>query len=80
MSGTKLPALTDATIPAPCPRGYMYGTNVEINDALEAAMAGNKQEAQEAQITVAPGTTAHRRVRRQPVVGVDGRCDDLDGA
>lgn len=53
MSQTSLPAYDDTRIPNPHPRGYMYGTNVEGNAAYNAALAGDKANAQ---ITVGPGT------------------------
>jgi D-alanyl-D-alanine carboxypeptidase len=50
---TSLPVYDDVKMPDPHPQGYMYGTNVGGNIAYNAALAGDKANAQ---ITVAPGT------------------------
>ncbi|WP_181780232.1 serine hydrolase domain-containing protein [Pseudonocardia pini] len=53
MTQSSLPAWSDGTLPEPHPQGYMFGTNEEGNAAYNAALAGDKANAQ---ITVAPGT------------------------
>lgn len=54
MTSTSLPARDSAAIPDPHQRGYNYGTNVQANNALKAARAGDKAAAQ---IPAAPDTT-----------------------
>lgn len=46
MTSTSLPARDSAAIPDPHQRGYNYGTNVQTNNALQAALAGDKAAAQ----------------------------------
>jgi D-alanyl-D-alanine carboxypeptidase len=53
MGASSLPAWSDGTLPDPHPQGYIFGTNIEGNEAYNAALAGDKAKAQ---ITVAPGT------------------------
>ncbi|MEJ2871061.1 serine hydrolase domain-containing protein [Actinomycetospora sp. OC33-EN08] len=53
MSRTSLPAWDDPAIPQPHPQGYMFGNNEIGNAAYNAAIAGDKANAQ---IAVAPGT------------------------
>jgi D-alanyl-D-alanine carboxypeptidase len=53
MGESSLPAWSDGTLPDPHPQGYMFGTNLEGNEAYNAALAGDEAKAR---ITVAPGT------------------------
>ncbi|WP_328616268.1 beta-lactamase family protein [Amycolatopsis sp. NBC_00355] len=65
MTSSVLPAYDDGTIPQPHPRGYMYGTNLENNDAYNAAISGNKAAAQ---LSV-PAGVAPKDVTDLPVAG-----------
>jgi D-alanyl-D-alanine carboxypeptidase len=52
MNHSVMPPIASAAIPAPHPRGYLFGTNVQSNEAYKAAIAGN---AEGSKIVVPPG-------------------------
>lgn len=52
MRDTILPSRESSAIPEPHPRGYVYGSNVELSTASDAALAGDKAAAE---VKAAPG-------------------------
>jgi D-alanyl-D-alanine carboxypeptidase len=52
MTATSLPDIQDNAIPRPHPRGYLFGTNVQSNNAYKAAISGDVEGSK---IDVPPG-------------------------